>query len=99
MRERTLSASPIHPQIDTGRVTRTSRKHLRPTGEKLSAYRNHEKWSNPRWAWEFLRRNLEFQLECEKCNALEDKARIKQERRTAKMFHLKKFKHWEDSYQ
>lgn len=36
-----------------------------PTGENIADYDGSKTWSNRQWAWEFLRRNKEFQLRCE----------------------------------
>jgi hypothetical protein len=37
---------------------------FRPTGHYEAEYVGHEEWSNPHWAWEFLRRNDAFQQWC-----------------------------------
>lgn len=62
----------------------------RPTGRSLSEYPGYPEWTFQRWAWEFLRRNPEFQQACR--DAGEDSAkRIA----VAEQFGLRRFERFQ----
>lgn len=70
------------------------KKSPRPDGSNQERYKNCEKWSYRRWAWEFLRRNKRFIEACErvKDGSEEQKATV------AKEFGLKRFKSCNEAY-
>lgn len=69
-----------------------------PSGLNISDYSEAEAWSNRRWAWEFLRRNEDFQQFCHGAErALYSRKEIKT--KLAVSFGLLKFKHYRDNYQ
>lgn len=69
-------------------------KKKRPDGTDLNRYRNLERWSYQRWAWEFLRRNEEYITECCRViNGTDEEREV-----VAKRFKLKKFKHYSEPY-
>jgi len=72
-----------------------SRKHLevnnkvdRPDGTDVGRYRNLNKWSYRKWAWEFLRRNTSFIAECKRVRNGTEADR----QAVADQYGLKKFK-------
>lgn len=68
-----------------------------PSGIETEDYRGCKKWSNRRWAWEFLRRNTEFQKACDAAVSSSDgNGDLKKD--VASQFHLKKFKHYSEEY-
>lgn len=69
-----------------------------PSGEHVKSYGKYEKWTNRRWAWEFLCRNKEFRQRCDATESLDGDERCNEERKIAKAFHLKVFKHWKEKY-
>jgi hypothetical protein len=75
-------------------------KHPRPDGYKKEHYRNLEKWSYQKWAWEFLRRNDDFIKECEKIKeGTADGNDMDEEKlEVALKFGLKKFKDYKEGY-
>lgn len=90
----TSTASPALPDGLT-----LSNKARRPSGKDINGYPGYEKWTNRRWAWEFLRRNKTFMRECANLHAAtttEQRSVI--ERVIAREFHLKKFKHCDEPY-
>lgn len=68
-----------------------------PNGTSAQDYNGCIAWSGRRWAWEFLRRNLEFQLLCEvaRINDTEDDIG----RAIAAQFGLRRFKSWFSMYE
>ncbi len=67
----------------------------RPTWNKLETYpANPKTWSFSRWAWEFLRRNPEFQRRCD----LVMNAQSGPRRGMAREFGLAEFKHYKESH-
>lgn len=62
----------------------------RPFGDDPAAYEGWAHWSRGQWAWEFLRRNDEFQRGCQ--DETHDSGTL------AARFHLKRFKHFGDQY-
>jgi hypothetical protein len=83
------NAAEITPSTKKVKILRN-----RPDGADRSRYKNLEKWSHRRWAWEFLRRNQRFIDACEKVmhGSEEDKLEI------ALNFGLKRYKSPADSY-
>jgi hypothetical protein len=67
----------------------------RPDGSDINEYRGFEKWSNKRWAWEFLRRNDDFLKACLACGERPTKA-VGVE--IAARFGLTRFKHATEAY-
>lgn len=61
-------------------------------------YKNNQKWSPRRWAWEFLKRNPEYIELCDQARNLTDDAKAAAEFAIAKKFQLKKFKDYTESY-
>lgn len=70
----------------------TKKKRTFPDGTKLSQYTKCKTWTNKRWAWEFLCRNQEFIIACDKVINGTDKERAA----VARKFGLVKFKHYAD---
>lgn len=66
--------------------TKPKTKIRRPSGRSVEEYVGFEQWTYKRWAWEFLRRNPEFQAACDKAG--EDTGKRQQ---VAKRFGLKRF--------
>lgn len=60
----------------------------------IEDYKNIEKWSYERWAWEFLRRNTEFRKECDRVKNLDQAEKDA----VAHKFHLKKLKRYNEAY-
>lgn len=61
-----------------------------PDGKSLEQYGQYMKWTYRRWAWEFLRRNVEFQRDCKRVeNASENEKST-----VARQYGLVKFKHY-----
>lgn len=75
-------------------VSAEKSKNNRPDGTDASRYANINNWSYRRWAWEFLRRNTDFNEECKrvKDGSAEDKQIV------ANKFSLKQFKDYRESY-
>lgn len=67
-------------------------KRQRPDGEDLTRYKGCEKWTYRHWAWEFLRRNSEFQEACKSAKTDEQRQEV------AAQFGLKKFKSFREAY-
>jgi len=65
---------------------------LRPTGDTLSEYEGWKNWPNAQWAWEFLRRNPDYNKLCMEIESenLDPKERNKKLR---KEFGLPEYKH------
>lgn len=61
-------------------------------------YKSNQKWSPRRWAWEFLKRNLEFIELCDDARHLTGDAKAVAEFSIAKKFQLKKFKDYTENY-
>ncbi|MDP3799802.1 MAG: hypothetical protein Q8R06_22110 [Polaromonas sp.] len=61
----------------------------------VADYEGFEKWSNERWAWEFLRRNKKFLAECK---AISREPSSKRELKVAKDFGLLRFKSVETEF-
>lgn len=60
-----------------------------PSGKRIAEYLGWELWSKSRWAWEFLRRNGDFQKDCDaprSYDAIADK------------YRLRRFKHFAEGY-
>lgn len=74
--------------------TAPKQKEKRPDGTDPTRYKNIEKWSYQKWAWEFLRRNEDFISECKR---IEYGTEIDKQA-VAKQFELKKFKTYSESY-
>ena len=71
------------------------KKKGRPDGTDTDRYKGSMKWSYRRWAWEFLRRNEEFEMVCRQADANgsdEEKARIASE------FGLRSYKSYAEPY-
>jgi len=66
-----------------------------PDGTMLDRYARYKLWSYRRWAWEFLRRNEEFQADC-KALANFDGDIEEEKSRIAAKFGLKQFKHYNE---
>lgn len=64
-------------------------------GENLTPYKNYKEWTYKRWAWEFLRRNENFQ---KACNAIGPNENEKRQQEIAEEFGLKKYKYYKDAY-
>lgn len=77
-------------EIDAGSRARKKR----PDGNDPNRYKNLEKWSYQKWAWEFLRRNAEFISECKRVRNGTDAEKLA----VAKQFELKKFKMYSENY-
>ena len=69
------------------------RKTNRPTGLELDRYKGHENWSYRRWAWEFLRRDVDFIKACEAVDRKEREVIA-----VAAEFHLSQFKHYKKGF-
>ncbi|MQR00230.1 transcriptional regulator domain-containing protein [Glaciimonas soli] len=68
-------------------------------GLDIKAYRGYKKWSNRRWAWEFLRRNISFQKICHEILKIEsDEKKTNAMKVAARKYGLKIFKHCGDHY-
>lgn len=72
-----------------------------PNGRTVDDYADYEKWTNRRWAWEFLCRNKRFRSECEQLDKISpDLPEHKQvSREIARTFHLRKFIHYTTAFQ
>ena len=66
----------------------------RPDGIGAARYLNLEKWSYKKWAWEFLRRNEYFIVECKRVRNGTDADK----QAVADQFGLKKFKRYSEKY-
>jgi len=73
-------------------------KKPRPDGYEEDRYKNLEKWTYHRWAWEFLRRNEDFIKACEKTKILADGDEQEEKKRVAAEFRLAKFKNYTEGY-
>lgn len=69
-------------------------KQVRPDGLDVARYRNLKNWSYRRWAWEFLRRNVDFILACKSATSGTEEEKMA----VAQKFGLKKFKKYTESY-
>lgn len=69
-------------------------KKNRPDGTDLDRYKNLEKWSYRRWAWEFLRRNVEFTAECKRVDEGTEADKLA----VAKQYGLKVFKRFSEGF-
>jgi hypothetical protein len=78
--------------------SRSSGSASLPDGKDVSQYEKCERWSNVRWAWEFLRRNKEFRAACHKYRNTPENNRPQMGERIAEEFHLKRFKNYTDSW-
>lgn len=58
-----------------------------PDGATVESYAGWEKWTGRRWAWEFLRRNPHFILDCKKVASCDQKPEA-----VALKYHLRVFK-------
>lgn len=67
----------------------------RPDGMDTKKYAGAKKWTNKRWAWEFLRRNTEFLAACKK---LKTQPSAEEEAGVAEKFGLLKFKNCAEPY-
>jgi hypothetical protein len=65
---------------------------------KMNIYKNNEKWTPRRWAWEFLKRKKDFIQRCDDARNLTDDAKTAAELEIAKEFRLKKFKDHTEKY-
>lgn len=69
-----------------------------PTGLNIRDYPGGKVWSKRRWAWEFLRRNPDFQKLCHEVD--DGQISLKEiQPKLAESFGLLKFKHYRDNYQ
>ncbi|MGE8658717.1 MAG: transcriptional regulator domain-containing protein [Achromobacter sp.] len=68
-----------------------------PNGRELTAYVDYETWEASRWAWEFLRRNKEFQKACDSLPQ-EREDRILKLKKLIRNYGLTQFKHWKEEY-
>lgn len=57
-----------------------------------SYYAKCKKWSPKKWAWEFLRRNEEFQKDCDACDTEEKENEI------AEKYGIKKYKNYSEQH-
>ena len=73
-----------------------------PNGEIVEKYGDYEKWSNRRWAWEFLRRNPEYIQACEEIGISVGKKvagpRYGKSESIARTFGRLKLKHYLEPY-
>jgi len=69
-------------------------KKTRPDGTDRDRYKNLEKWSYRKWAWEFLRRNHEFITECKRVKGGTEK----EKQSVAQQFGLKQYKPYTERY-
>lgn len=67
----------------------------RPDGLEESQYKNWKKWSGNKWAWEFLRRNLEFQGHC---SALEKEDTREKREQICQRWGLRHFKDYKEPF-
>lgn len=84
-------------QIGQQSTISVANKPVFPTGLNVGDYRGVTSWSNRRWAWEFLRRNPQFQKFCHDV----DSGQLPQKEvktKLAESFCLLKFKHYRDNY-
>lgn len=66
----------------------------RPAGLEGSSYKTYRNWSYKKWAWEFLRRNHYFQVDCLKVeNGTHD-----EKQKVANDYGLKVFKKYTDAF-
>lgn len=57
-----------------------------------------DQWSHSRWAWEFLRRNREYQQACDELLATPRKKRDALEEKIASRFFIRRFKDFREEY-
>jgi hypothetical protein len=70
-----------------------------PDWRSSAPYSGYETWSSKRWAWEFLRRNSEFQWWCNKVEELVDPdARLQGEVMCSRLFSLSAYKHYSEPF-
>lgn len=70
------------------------RKLPRPNGVDQERYKNCDKWSYRRWAWEFLRRNPKFIAACNQVRVKGDA----EKQQVADEYGLVKFKDYREAY-
>lgn len=70
-----------------------ARAKKRPDGSDSDRYKNLEKWSYREWAWEFLRRNSDFIVECKRVRNGTDAEKLA----VAEQFGLKKLKMYSEN--
>ncbi|MBI4807736.1 MAG: hypothetical protein HY799_02125 [Nitrosomonadales bacterium] len=75
-------------------ISKSSGAKKRPDGVDTNRYKNLEKWSYRKWAWEFLRRNPEYIAECKRLRSGTDAEKLA----VAQQFGLKKFKEYSEGY-
>ncbi|MFY1843659.1 transcriptional regulator domain-containing protein [Achromobacter xylosoxidans] len=68
-----------------------------PDGERLDDYVGYETWPPARWAWEFLRRNKEFQDDCDALPSDETELTLRL-KEIIRKYGLGKFKHWKEEF-
>lgn len=61
----------------------------------LTRYEGHETWTHKQWAWEFLRRNVDFKAACD---PLTEEAAQETKIATARKFGLAKYKHYREPF-
>lgn len=61
----------------------------------LTRYEGHETWTHKQWAWEFLRRNVDFKAACD---ALTEEVAQETKITAARKFGLAKFKHYSEPF-
>lgn len=77
--------------VESGKISSAKK---RPDGADAGRYKDLEKWSYRKWAWEFLRRNSEFIAECKRVHNGSDAKK----QAVAEQFGLKKFKIYSEKY-
>jgi hypothetical protein len=71
-----------------------------PDWRSSAPYAEHETWPGKRWAWEFLRRNSEFQWWCDKVEQLVGPdARLEGEVMCSRLFSLVAYKHYSEPFE
>ncbi|CAN7321771.1 DUF6499 domain-containing protein [Variovorax paradoxus] len=71
-------------------------KKDRPNGKSLEQYKGTDTWSRKRWAWEFLRRNVDFLKHCKALTKNAPEALSEED--IARQFGLKRFKSAAEPY-
>ena len=72
--------------------------HQFPTGQRAGEYEGWEKWGDIKWAWEFLKRNNEYQECCVKCERNSTSIR-KRNAIARKEFGLLQFKDYREPFE